>query len=76
MRICESLLRDFYGNENLGEPTSAFEQCGAWNSPDQKLVPQTNDRLTTSYVLTSDNPKLIFPKSTFANAEEFYNNWS
>ena len=39
IRICESLLKQFYGNENPNEPTEAFEKCGAWSSPDTTLDP-------------------------------------
>ena len=39
IRICESLLREFYGNENMDQPTDAFEKCGAWSSPDTTLDP-------------------------------------
>lgn len=72
VRICESLLRDVYGNEELGEPTEAYEKCGAWNSPDTKFIPITNDRDTTDYIMTSDNARLVFPKAEFKNAEEFF----
>lgn len=73
VRICDSLLRDFYGNNNLNEPTDAFESCGAWNSPTTYLLPDNiNARDTTKYVMSSDNAKLIFPKSEYQNAGQFY----
>ena len=77
VRICESLLRDFYGNKDLDKPTDAFEECGAWNSPDEILTPNSNDKATATYTLgTSENPRLVFPKVEFANAAEFYSNFN
>ena len=76
VRICESLLREFYGNENIDEPTSKFEKCGAWSSPDTTLDPVSLEDPTAGFLLNSPSPELIFPKSQFKNAEEFYNNFS
>ena len=78
IRICDSLLRDVYGNEDLEAPTEAFEECGAWNSPDTILTPNAaTEDATTFYTLgSSENARLIFPKVEFKNAEEFYNNFS
>ena len=78
VRICESLLRDFYGNEDMKSPTEAFEECGAWNSPDTILKPNTNDKATTTFytVGSSENSRLIFPKVEFKDAEAFYDGFS
>ena len=74
--MCESLLKQFYGNENLLEPTGHFEKCGGWNSPDTVLEPVDKNDKSKGYVVTSDDARLIFPKSEFKNAEEFYSNWA
>ena len=39
VRVCESLLRDYYGGD-LAEPTFKFKECGAWNDPDAHLIPE------------------------------------
>ena len=39
IRVCESLIRDYYGVKDLNEPTDAFEECGGWNSGDTVLTP-------------------------------------
>ena len=74
--MCDSLLRDFYGNENLDEPTDAFEKCGGWDSPTVYLLPVDKTDRSKGFVKTSDDAKLVFPKSAFKNAEEFYSNWA
>lgn len=77
VRICESLLRDFYGNIDLTKPTDAFKKCGAWNSPDDVLMPNDTSNKNTSYTLDkSENPKLIFPNVAYADAEEFFKNFA
>ena len=76
IRICESLLREFYGNENMDQPTDAFEKCGAWSSPDTTLDAIDKSDPTQGFVLNSPDAELIFPKSQFKNAEDFFNNFS
>ena len=76
IRICESLLKDFYGIKNLNEPTDAFEQCGAWDSPDTTLDPVNHADATKGFVLTTPDSKLIFPKNAYKDAEDFYNNFA
>mmetsp|Transcript_9215 Transcript_9215/g.12558 ORF Transcript_9215/g.12558 Transcript_9215/m.12558 type:complete len:110 (+) Transcript_9215:324-653(+) len=78
VRVCESLLREFYGNDDMSMPTEAFEECGAWNSPNQILIPNNpSNRATTTYTLSTDeNDRLVFPKSEFPNAEAFFNGFA
>ena len=59
----------------MEEPTDAFEQCGAWSSPDTTLTPRGATK-ADGFTLNSPSPELIFPKSTFKNAKEFYNGFS
>ena len=77
IRICESLLREFYGNgedvDAMTRPTSAFQQCGAWSDPDTTLVPLSSTDVLLGYKLDKPDPSLIFPESAFATAENFYN---
>ena len=40
VRICESMLRTFYGEDNLDAPTYAFNECGAWDDPDPEYTPR------------------------------------
>ena len=76
IRICESLLREFYNHDNLEEPTGAFEKCGAWSSPDTTLDPVSQTDPSKGFVLNTPDAELIFPKSEFKNAKDFYNNFS
>ena len=56
IRVCDSLLKEFYGNDNLNEPTRAFEKCGGWSSPDTILTPvDPNDR-SKGFVANTDDP--------------------
>ena len=75
MRICESVLRDIYGQEDLDKPTSAYEQCGAWSSPDEIIMPVDPDDWTKGYTIEQDDPVLIYPEKAYANAEEFFANF-
>ena len=75
VRVCESLLRQYYGNDNMDEPTTAFEQCGAWSSPDTTLDP-IGPTKADGFILNSPDPELIFPKASFNNAREFYYGFS
>lgn len=81
IRVCDTLLKQFYGNDspenvNLNEPTDAFSKCGGWSDPDTILTPVDDTDPTKGFVVSSDDERLIFPNSEFANAEEFYNNWN
>ena len=74
VRICESLLREFYGAK-LDERTETFEDCGGWKEPDPVLTPLDPADPTAGYEVAADDPYLVFPKQAFANAEEFYSDF-
>lgn len=71
IRVCKSLLQKFYGAE-LDKPTDKFEKCGAWNDPDSTLTPVDVNDPNAGYMLDTPDPRLIFPKSEFKNAQAFY----
>ena len=63
VRVCESLLRDYYGGD-LAEPTFKFKECGAWNDPDAHLIPENPDdeANNTTWILNdAESKRLIFP---------------
>ena len=77
IRICESLLKEFYGNgDATNSPTDAFEKCGAWNSPDTTLDPIDVNDPGKGFSLNSPDASLIFPKSAFTDMEDFYKNFN
>ena len=76
IRICDSLLKLYYGNDNLNEPTEKFEQCGAWSSPDTTLDPVDTTDESKGFVLNEGSAELIFPANEYPDAQEFYNNFA
>ena len=72
IRICKSLVQSFYGSNDLNSPTSWFESCGAWKTPDPEIT--ANDPLDPSagFSFEQGEDYIIYPKGTFKNAEEFY----
>ena len=75
IRVCESLLRTYYGNEDLNKPTDKYEECGAWNDPDPVLTLINEADPSEGYEMDSEDPILIFPKTAYANAEEFFDDF-
>ena len=72
IRVCESLLREFYGNDNLNEKTDKYKECGAWNSPSDILIPihkKENDPNPSYELGKSEELRLIFPNTAYSNAE-------
>ena len=61
VRVCESLLREYYGNDNLDERTRKFKKCGGWSSPDVILKPIDINDQSKGYEVTQDDPVLIVP---------------
>ena len=82
VRVCKSVLARFYNDYDgtdpekakLDEPTSKFEQCGAWKQPDavleESLSPE-GEYDGTFHVIYKD-PYIVFPEGTYKNADEFY----
>ena len=60
----------------MNSPTEAYEQCGGWDSPDSTLKLNDPTDQSKGYYLSTPDAKLVFPKSAFKNAKEFYNNWN
>ena len=73
VRVCKSLLREFYGNDDLSKPTNSkeFKQCGAWNDPDAEV--EAVEGSPGTFEVDVKDPWIIWPAKEFANAEEFYN---
>ena len=70
IRICESLIKDFYDfdNRDLDVPTGAYEECGGWNSSDSYLKPVSDEDPTLGFEVVDGDEVLVFPKSAFENA--------
>ena len=72
VRVCESMLRSFYGHDNLDEPTDYFQRCGAWNDPDIYYTPVNGKNATDGYEENHPTPEVIFPEGSFADAKAFF----
>ena len=82
IRICKSLLREFYNQtekpdpskHDLEKPTQEYNQCGAWNDPDPILeaILDADGKFDGKFDVVTKKPKLIFPSGEFKNAEEFF----
>ena len=74
VRVCESVLKDIYGAQDLTKPTDAYEKCGAWSSPDT-IITKIGATWEDGYVMSTPDPVLIYPLTTYKNAEEFFSNF-
>ena len=75
IRVCDSLLREYYGNDDLMAATDKFSKCGGWTTADSTLEPVDSNDPNKGFVLNSSDPVLVIPKGTFKTAEDFYSNW-
>lgn len=87
VRICESMLRTFYGSDDLDKPTYAFNECGAWDDPDpeytEHVILEDDENYghlglpvgTVIYEEYTKEPELIFPGGEYANATDLFHNW-
>lgn len=75
VRVCESVLREIYGQDDLKKPTNEYEKCGAWSSPDTIVTPVDPNDWSKGYVLSSDDSVLIYPQNEYKDASEFFANF-
>ena len=74
VRVCESVLREIYGVQDLTAKTDAYEKCGAWSQPDA-IMKMKGTEWSEGYIMETPDPELIYPFTHYANAEEFFSNF-
>ena len=73
--MCESLVKEIYGNQDLTKPTEKFSRCGAWVSRDPIVKQKVPGDWTQGYVMEEKDPVLVHPEVTYENASIFFANF-